>query len=195
MTTAQWALSIGLLAWVLLRNLGERPVGRTMFVLPAVIVVIAGAAFLPGIPTAGNDIPLDLIGVVAGLAFGIAATAVTRVTAQGRRVVVRAGAAFAAVWIVVIGGRVAFAQWATHSGSRTVGEFSITHQITGADAWTAAFVLMALAMVVGRMVSTAIVAARAISKAGLQSSAPNMYDDIPAERPVVRLQPLDRVLR
>jgi len=35
---------------------------------------------------------------------------------------------------------------------------SIAHQIT--DAWTAAFVLMALAMVVTRIAATAVVAAR-----------------------------------
>jgi hypothetical protein len=58
----------------------------------------------------------------------------------------------------VIGGRVAFAEWATHTGARTVGEFSVRHQITGADAWTAAFVLMAVAMVVVRYAATALVA-------------------------------------
>ena len=49
-----------------------------------------------------------------------------------------------------------FAQWATHSGARTIGEFSMRHQITGADAWTAAFVLMALTMVAVRLVVTAV---------------------------------------
>jgi hypothetical protein len=52
-----------------------------------------------------------------------------------------------------------FAEWATGAGSRTIGQFSRNHLITGADAWTAAFVLMALAMVVGRLVTTAVVAA------------------------------------
>jgi hypothetical protein len=37
-----------------------------------------------------------------------------------------------------------------------VGRFSTEHSITGADAWTAAFVLMALAMVVARLASTAV---------------------------------------
>ena len=64
-----------------------------------------------------------------------------------------------ALWIAVIGGRILFAEWATGAGSRTVGQFSRDHLITGADAWTAAFVLMALAMVVGRLLTTAVVAA------------------------------------
>ena len=36
----------------------------------------------------------------------------------------------------------------------------MTHQITGGDAWTAAFVLMALTMVLTRVAVTAVVAAR-----------------------------------
>jgi hypothetical protein len=48
-----------------------------------------------------------------------------------------------------------FAYGADHWYSRQIGEFSMTHQITGADAWTAAFVLMALAMVVTRVAVTA----------------------------------------
>ncbi|HEY8287455.1 MAG TPA: hypothetical protein VIJ28_23965, partial [Chloroflexota bacterium] len=37
-----------------------------------------------------------------------------------------------------------------------VGRFSFDHQITGADAWTAAFVLMAIAMVATRTAGLAL---------------------------------------
>lgn len=196
MTTAQWILSIGLLAWVLLRNLGERPVGRAMFLLPGLIVLIAGGVFLREIPTAGNDVALDLIGIGVGLAFGMLATAVTRFTRRDGRVMVRAGAAFAAVWIAAIGGRVAFAEWATHGGGRAIGEFSMRHEITGADAWTAAFVLMALAMVVARMVSTGIVAFRTRVARTTASASINGYDVAAGQRPVVTPSiSLDRALR
>jgi hypothetical protein len=36
----------------------------------------------------------------------------------------------------------------------------VTHQIAGADAWTAAFILMALAMVVVRVAATGVAPAR-----------------------------------
>lgn len=160
MSTSQWILSIGLLAWVLLRNLGERPVGRAMFLLPSLIVTIAAVVFLRDVPTAGNDVGLDVVGVGVGLALGVLATTTTRFTVRGGQVMVRASVAFAAVWAVAIGGRVVFAEWATHSGARAVGEFSMRHHITGADAWTAAFVLLALAMVISRMASTAFAAYR-----------------------------------
>jgi hypothetical protein len=103
MSTTQWILNIGLLAWVLLRNLGT-------------------------------------------------------------------GAAFAGLWIAVIGGRILFAEWANGSGSRTIGRFSVEHLITGAEAWTAAFVLMALAMVVARVVTTGLWAAA--SRRSVAGTAP-----------------------
>ncbi len=57
----------------------------------------------------------------------------------------------------MIAGRVVFAEWANGSGAQAVGRFSMEHAITGADAWTAAFVVMALGMVLAR---TAYLAAR-----------------------------------
>jgi hypothetical protein len=53
-----------------------------------------------------------------------------------------------------------FAYGADHWFSAGIGQFSRQHQISGAGAWTAAFVLMALAMVVVRLLVTAMQAAR-----------------------------------
>lgn len=160
MTTPQWILNAALLAWVLLRNLGTRPVNRATYLVPMVVVAVAAAVYLRELPTAGNDLALEALGALAGLVLGAVAAAATRIDEQGDRIVIRAGTAFAAVWIAVIGGRVIFAEWATSSGAGTVGAFSVRHEITGADAWTAAFVVLALAMVVGRLAGTAAVAAR-----------------------------------
>jgi hypothetical protein len=73
----------------------------------------------------------------------------------------RAGIAYAALWILVIGGRCVFAYGAEHWFPRAVGEFSLTHQITGSDAWTAAFILMSLTMVLARVAATGLATARA----------------------------------
>ena len=161
MTTAEWILNCALLGWVLTRNLGTRPVTRSTYTVPLLVVVIAAGIYLRDIPGDGNDHAVELLGALAGVVFGLAATAFTRVSpGQGGHVVARAGVAFAAVWIVAIGGRIAFAELATHSWGPAVGRFSIAHQITGADAWRAAFVLMALAMVVTRVATTALRARR-----------------------------------
>ncbi len=68
----------------------------------------------------------------------------------------------------MIGGRIAFAEWATGPGAYTVGMFSHDHAITGADAWTQAFVVMALGMVLARTVALAI---RALSTSTAVTSA------------------------
>lgn len=113
---------------------------------------VAGGWFLRDLPTAGHDLVLELIGAGVGVLLGLLAAASTRMSLRAGNLVVQAGVVFAGVWIAAIGGRALFAQWATHSGARTVGAFSMRHQITGADAWTADFVLMALAMVCARLV-------------------------------------------
>ena len=155
MSTTQWILNCTLLGWVLLRNLGSHPVTRSTYLTPLAVVAVAAAMFLRHLPTAGHDLTLELVGLAAGVGFGVLSTALTRIRGTSTGAAIHAGAAFALLWVVVIGGRIAFAEWANGPGGRTIGEFSIRHQITGADAWTAAFVLMALAMVAARLVSTA----------------------------------------
>lgn len=162
MNTFEWTLNCTLLGWVLLRNLGTKPVNGRVLALPLVLVAVACAFYLRSIPTAGNDLALEVIGAVTGLVLGFAATAVTRVRAQADgQVTVSAGAAFAAIWILAIGGRIAFAELATHAWGPAVGRFSMEHAITGADAWRTCFVLMAVCMVGGRVLSTAAAARRA----------------------------------
>jgi hypothetical protein len=161
MTTTQYLLNAGLLAFVLWANLGTRTVSRARFTLPLLLVAVAAGVFLREVPTAGNDVGLELAGVGAGAVLGLVAAALVHVERNSRgRLVMRAGVAYAALWIAVIGGRCAFAYGADHWFPRAIGEFSMTHSITGADAWTAAFVVLSVAMVLSRLVVVAIGAAR-----------------------------------
>jgi hypothetical protein len=61
-----------------------------------------------------------------------------------------AGAALAAVWVLVVGGRVLFGYGASHFWHAAVVRFSIQHHLTG-PAYRYALVLMPLTMVVGRL--------------------------------------------
>lgn len=155
MSTTQWILSIALLGWALLRNLGTRKITRGTFVLPLVIVA-AASYFLFPLPTSGNDLQLVLAFGLVGVLFGLAAASATRLHHLDGRLVATAGAGFAVLWLVMIGGRIVFAEWASSAGARTVAMFSRDHAITGADAWTAAFVVMALGMVLARTVILAV---------------------------------------
>jgi hypothetical protein len=165
MSTTQWILSIALLAWALLRNLGTREVTRGTFLLPLVIVGVAASYFLVPLPTAGHDLDLVVAFGLVGMLLGLAAAGVTRLHHRDGRLVATAGAGFAALWLVMIGGRIAFAEWANGAGSRAVAIFSRNHAITGADAWTAAFVVMALGMVLARTVTLAVRARRSAALA------------------------------
>jgi hypothetical protein len=169
MSTTQWILNCTLLGWVLMRNVGTRPVSLSTFLAPIAVVAVAAAFFLRHVPTAGHDVTLEVVGLLAGLLLGVFSSALTTIRVEAGDHTITAGVAFAALWVAVIGGRIAFAEWANGAGASTIGEFSMRHQITGADAWTVAFVLMALAMVAGRLLSTAV-ALRL--RASQRSSAP-----------------------
>ena len=156
MTVTQYLLNAGVLVFVLATNLGTRHLTWRRLALPLVLVAGAAAVFLRDLPTSGNDATLEAVGLAAGVALGLLAGAAMSVRHEAGRPVTSAGSAYAALWVAVVVGRVLFAYGADHWFSRQIGLFSYEHRITGADAWTAAFVLMALAMVSTRVVVTAV---------------------------------------
>lgn len=157
MTTAQWLLNLGLLIFILGTNLGTRAVTRRRLVLPLALAALAGILLLTDAPARGNDTALAVIGAGAGTGLGILAGTFMRVQRRtDGSVASRAGTSYAALWILVIGGRIAFAESATGWASATVRDFSISNHISGSAAWTAAFIIMALAMVAARVATTAL---------------------------------------
>ena len=171
MSLSQWILSVVLLGWVLARNFGTREVTRTTFLVPLLLTGVVVPTFLLPLPSAGHDLDLVASGAVVGLVFGLGAAAATRVRSHAGRVLATTGPVFAGLWLVMVGGRVAFAEWATGAGSNAVGRFSMQHAITGADAWTAAFVAMALAMVLARTVALAVRARVLLSRTAAPATA------------------------
>ena len=104
---------------------------RERFTRPVLFMGLAALLYLDGLPTAGNDLGFEL-----------------------------AGAAFAALWTTVVAARIAFAYGATDVFPHAIATFSRAHDITGSDAWTTMFVLMAFGMVVGRLGVLALQAPR-----------------------------------
>jgi hypothetical protein len=129
-----------------------------------VLPMVAGAAvayhYLHGVPTTGNDVTFIALCGLAGAGFGLLAASQVRMyrDASTGAIMTVAGLGYAAVWTLVFGGRLAFAWAATHTWQTQVAQFSMDHLITG-TAWTAAFVVMAMAMIVTR---TAVNGARAL---------------------------------
>ncbi len=137
---------------LVLRQVRTARFDRRAVLLPLVIVAIVGKSYLHGIPTSGNSLLLvgllTLVGVFLGTCSGLA----TKVWADGgQHALVKAGALSALLWVVGMGGRMAFAIWASHGGESALARFSLAHDITGENTWTAALVLMALGEVICRV--------------------------------------------
>lgn len=161
MNPTEIILFAGLAFVIIATQLGRHPVSLRRFLTPLISIVAATTFYLKGIPTVGGDLPFELGCTVAGLAFGVLAASLVRVERDGRsgKIVLQAGIGYALVWALVFGGRLAFGFAASGPWRAAVGQFSVAHQITGAAAWTAAFILMAIAMVGAR---TAVLAARTL---------------------------------
>ncbi len=156
MSTLDITLNLAILALMILTQVGTRDWNPRKLILPFGLVVAAGSYFLPGLPTIGNDVKLDVVGVAAGIAFGLlAATLVDVRRTQDGKILTHAGIGYVSVWTAVIAARMLFAWGADHAWPDQIRDFSIQHLITGADAWRTAFVLMALAMVCTRSLVTA----------------------------------------
>jgi hypothetical protein len=153
MTVAELAINLALLVAIVFTQFGRRVVTRRRFTIPLIIVGIAGLEYLRNVPTAGDDVPFYVIGAVAGAAFALLASLFVQVEREpSGEIVARTAAMYAVIWLVVIGGRIAFAEAAKHTSfGQNVGSFSRAESITGPAAWQAMFVLMALAMVVTRV--------------------------------------------
>jgi membrane associated rhomboid family serine protease len=153
MTPVEIAINLALLVAVVFTQLGRRVVTRRRFTIPLIIVGVAAVEYLRGAPTGGHDLAFYAIGVASGAAFAVLASMFVHVERDATgQIVARTGVMYAVVWLIVIGGRIAFAETATHTGfGQTVGSFSRAEMITGSGAWRAMFVLMALAMVLTRV--------------------------------------------
>lgn len=164
-------LFLGLAAAIIVTQVGRRPLTVRRILLPIGIAGYAAYHYLQGIPTAGGDLDFELALTLSGTALGVLAALLMRVQKdeQTGRIVTQAGIGYAALWLVVLGGRLGFAWGATNLWGRQIGEFSVQHEITGSAAWTAAFVLMALSMVIAR---TVVIGGRALMASS--SHSPSM---------------------
>lgn len=149
MTTFDYLLNIALVALVVLQLRGRR-LDRRGLLLPLALVAWAATQYLHGIPTSGNDELLVALGIGAGLGLGVASAKLTKLDVDEEGVpIARATLAAAALWVVGIGGRMAFSLYMQHGGAPTVMRFSQVHHLTG-QGWVTGMVLMAFVEVVSR---------------------------------------------
>ncbi len=158
MTFTDYLFNIALVSLVVVQIRGHKiTVARLLF--PIVAVAYVATQYLHSVPTAGNDLLLEVGLAGIGCALGVLAGFATSVRSVDGGAFAKAGAVAAVLWVLGIGARMAFEIWVTHGGAGAVGRFSIAHHITSAQAWTTAFVLMALVEVVSR---TALIGVKAL---------------------------------
>ncbi len=152
MSPTDYIIDILLVALVLRQIRPTRLTPRSVL-LPAVLLAFAASQYLKAFPTGGNDVLMDVVLVVAGAIFGVVSGVATQVWSDSARgILCRAGVVAATAWVLGMGIRLAFDIWAhTSSGGDWLFRFSLRHSITGADAYSTAFVLMAFAQVLIRV--------------------------------------------
>jgi hypothetical protein len=145
MTLETWVLIIAVFAVVVFLRMGRHRYTRRQRILTLAILVVLALRYVKGMPTSGNDLPLEIACLGIGVLFGFAMLAATEVEQDETtgQLWVRAGAVYLALWVVLLGSRVFFAYSATGWAHAAIGHYFITNHLSF-TAITPAFVLMTI---------------------------------------------------
>jgi membrane protein CcdC involved in cytochrome C biogenesis len=151
MTTTDWIIDIALVLIVFRQLREERLTARTIL-LPLALMSWAGFTYLHSVPTAGNDLLLIGLLTALGVVFGVFGGLLTRVRYNSDSVYIKATVSAAALWVISMGFRMAFAVWSSYgSGISHIASFSAAHDITSGQAWVTALIFMAFGEVIVRL--------------------------------------------
>jgi hypothetical protein len=142
---------------VLEADLGPaRKVSRFRLLRPLLTAATVAPLFLQALATHGTGLALEIGGGVAGVLLGLTAASLMTVRHEPAtgRVVTRAGAAYAALWVAVVAARSAFSIGAVHWFNHPLATWMANNQVTGA-AITDALVIMAIGMAIARTLGLA----------------------------------------
>jgi hypothetical protein len=151
-----------ILVTVLLSDCGRRPVTALRLARPFIAAAVIVSFFFRGVQGSGSGLLVEAAGIGAGLALGVAASFLMRVSAGAAAgtAVTAGGKAYAAFWLAVVAARVYFTYGARHVFSRPLGAWLYASHVT-VDGLTAALIFFSVAMLLGRTGALAIRARRA----------------------------------
>jgi len=172
-STSVWLPQVAILAVILISDYGFRKITTARLIRPFITAIIIVPFFFKGAATSGNGLLLEVAGALAGIAFGVLAAALMRVSADQAtgRPVSRGGLPYAIFWVVIVAARLYFAYGAQHVFSQSLGEWLFTNHVS-VDALTAALIFFSVAMLLGRTGALALRARRVSARADVTAGAP-----------------------
>src|SRR5579862_6248603 len=107
MTLQTWILILAVFAAVVLTRLGRHRYTRRQRLLTLGVVALLVIKYVRGMPTTGNDGTLEGVCAAVGVVFGLGMLLSTSVERdeQSNQVWIRAGIAYLALWVVMLGSR------------------------------------------------------------------------------------------
>jgi hypothetical protein len=145
------------LAAVLQADLGkQRKIDKFRLLRPVLVAAGIVPIFLEAVSTHGNGLILEVTLSVAGIILGLVAVSLMTIyrSPDTDKPVSRAGAAYAALWVLVIGARAAFTYGSSNWFSSGLGHWMARNDVTS-KAIIDGLIFMAVAMVLTRTIGMA----------------------------------------